>query len=43
MEELYKIECAKKHFKELGVVYGVVDSFETFEEKFLIKKPMANG
>ena len=35
-EERYKIECAKKHFKELGVDYDVVDSFETFEEKFLI-------
>ena len=39
-EELYKIECAKKHFKELGVIYGIADSFETFEEKFLIPEQL---
>lgn len=33
-EERYKIECAKKHFKELDVNYYHVDSFETFEERF---------
>ena len=33
-EECYKIACAKKHFKELGIDYYYVDSFETFEEYF---------
>lgn len=37
-EECYKIECAKKHFKELNVDYHPVDSFETFEEIFNSKK-----
>lgn len=35
-EERKKIECAKKHFKELGIVYDFVDKFKTFEERFLI-------
>ena len=33
-EECYKIECTKKHFKELNVDYHPVDSYETFEEIF---------
>ena len=33
-EECYKIDCAKKHFKELEVDYYPVDNFETFEEIF---------
>lgn len=37
-EECYKIDCAKKHFKELSVDYYPVDSFETFEEIYNSKK-----
>ena len=37
-EECYKIDCAKKHFKELEVDYYPVDNFETFEEIFNSKE-----